>query len=78
MSRSIGRRLDRLAALYQARGCSTCTSWDTTTVEIGTRDQLPVHRPRPSTCPNCGRRPPNTTAVVQIIMPDADDAGIGA
>lgn len=73
---SMDRRITKLGRIYGARGCATCRSWDTTIVEYGRRDQLPVHLDRPDRCPDCGRRAPDRTAVVQIIRPDDDDAEV--
>ncbi len=75
MSGDLNRRLGRLSVLYGARGCPTCADWGKTTVEIGRRDELPVHLPPPERCPSCGRRPPNITNVIQIVMPDDENAG---
>ncbi len=75
----IRRRLNRLQVIYAAKGCPTCASWDTTVVQIVTRDASPsdedrlVNLPRPDRCPSCGRRSPDRTAVVQIVAPDDDE-----
>ncbi len=76
MSGGIGRRLDRLAATYQARGCPACRSWDRTTVEIVPANVTPIPLARSDRCPSWGWRAPNHTAVVQIVKPDDGDAGI--
>lgn len=73
MSGDLNRRLNKLQVIAGGKGCPSCRDWDTTTVEIGTRDQLPVHLARPEKCPDCGRRAPQTTAVVQIVAPDLGD-----
>ena len=84
MSRSIGRRLDRLAVIYGARGCPTCRPWHTTSVVIVDPRIAPSAAnavdvsPPPPWCPDCGRRTPTITQTVVIAPEFNDDPGIGA
>ncbi|MBA2276763.1 MAG: hypothetical protein H0W06_03285 [Chloroflexia bacterium] len=76
MIRAIGRRLDRLAAIYGMKGCPRCQSWGTTTVEIVPANLTPIAFDRPDRCPACGRWAPRTTGLIQIVAPDDEDAGV--
>ncbi len=76
----IRRRLHKLQMIAGGRGCAMCEHWNTTVVQIVTRDASPsdddplANLPRSGTCPRCGRRPPKITNVIQIVAPDVDDA----
>ena len=76
------RRLSRASDRLRLLGCPSCAHWDVTRVEIiappepepanvtHLDDDLSTFLARPEKCSQCGRRPPQTTSVVQIIAPD--------
>ena len=82
------RRLSRASDRLRLLGCPSCAHWDVTVVQIiappepepanVTRmdNDLSDVLARPERCPSCGRRPPQTTSVIQIIAPEDEDAEV--
>ncbi len=75
-------RLAKVVDIFGIKGCRLCRHWDATIVQIVAppvpgENVTPFPFERPERCDGCGRRPPTTTAVVQIVAPEVDDENAG-